>query len=72
MELIDWDNELERIRRRCDPQEQSALLECNDCGTEIYAGEEYFYDECDALCEACYDERLSDLKNSNRRIAGED
>lgn len=72
MELINWDKELERLRKSLDIQEQPVIMHCDICSKEIYKGEEYYDDEVDFMCEECFDKMQEEQKRECRRIAGED
>ncbi len=37
---------LESERLKLDPQEEKVILKCDDCGAEIYKGQEYY--DCEA------------------------
>lgn len=72
MELINWDEVLENMRKSVDPQEQIVIMHCDICGEEIYKGEEYYDDEVDFMCEECFDRWQETQKHECKRIAGED
>ena len=42
---MDFDKEIENQRLDVDPQEQKVFCQCEECGGEIYVGEECNYDE---------------------------
>jgi hypothetical protein len=65
--------DLEEERLKFDLQEATIFCNCDDCGSEIYYGNEYYVDEilCNSLCEDCFDKRQSQQKRTNYRIAGE-
>jgi len=69
---MDFDEEIERQRLELDPQEQPVFCCCDDCGCEIYEGEEYFNTESGFLCENCFDEYIANIRADCARIAGED
>ena len=69
---MDFDKEIENLRLQRDPQEQLVCMTCDNCGAEIYEGQEFY--DCDAgyLCEDCFEEEQDMYKSSCERIAGED
>ena len=68
---MDFDKEIENQRLEKDPQEQMVYMICDNCGAEIYEGQEFY--DCDAgyLCEDCFDEIQKIEKFESERIAGE-
>lgn len=65
-----YDLEAERLRN--DPQEAKVYFNCDNCGAEIYEGQEYYDCEAGYLCEECFDEDQEMYKQSCERIAGDD
>lgn len=53
---------------QADPQEAKIFCECNECGGEIYEGEEYHDINGWIVCDNC----LNDWLNSNKKVAGEE
>ena len=64
--------DLEAERLRLDPQEAKVYLNCDNCGGEIYEGQEYYECEMGDLCEKCFDKMQEDEKAECERIAGDD
>ena len=64
--------DLEEERLRNDLQEAKEYLHCDNCGAEIYRGQEYYDCEAGYLCEECFDKDQEMYKQSCERIAGDE
>ena len=69
---MNFDNYIENERLNTDLQEQKVMYGCDNCGTEIYKGNEFYLIEGYNLCEDCYDEMQRKEKEEHRCVAGED
>lgn len=69
---MDFDKELEKQRIATDSQEEEAVMQCSRCGTDIYAGENFWETEIGIMCECCYDDLFYQYKKDNKNIAGKD
>ena len=71
MELINWDNELERLRESC--QDRPPLYFCEKCNVGIPKGADYWEtDDHFYLCEECFDEWQYEQKVECCKEAEED
>lgn len=68
---MDFDNYIENERIKTDLQEKDILYNCDECGADIYEGNEFYCLEGFNLCEECFDEIQRNEKNEHRHIAGE-
>lgn len=68
---MDIDRYIESDRIKNDLQEKKVFYCCEDCGCEIYDGNEYYEDNQDYVCENCFDKRQEEYKFESRKIAGE-
>lgn len=69
---MDFDNYIENERIRTDLQERKVVHTCDNCGAEIYVGNEFWSLEGYNLCEDCFDEIQKNEKNEHRLIAGDE
>lgn len=69
---MNFDNYIENERLNTDLQEQKVMYHCDNCGTEIYKGNEFYSIEGYNLCEDCYDDMQRKEKEEHRYVAGED
>ena len=76
MDYLDYLSLKEMENQILEPPEDKIYCYCNNCGGEIYEGEDC-YDVGEPLsgenliCEKCFDEKQSQEKEDCRRIAGD-
>ena len=68
---MDFDNYIEKERIKSDLQEKNVIHNCDNCGADIYEGNEFYSLEGYNLCEDCYDEIQRKEKEKHKCIAGE-
>jgi len=69
---MDFDNYIEKERIKTDWQEKDIIHICDNCGADIYEGNEFYSLEGYNLCEECFDEIQRNEKAEHRCVAGED
>ena len=69
---MDFDNYIENQRLKTDLQEKRVMYNCDECGGEIYEGNEFYNLEGYNLCEDCFDKTQLEEKEEHRLVAGEE